>query len=122
MAGAFAVALLILFWVLRMGNGKAITRARGPAVNPLAYMSRFFAQPRLIAGWAFAVIRSTGWWVYVVYLPYFCIEQGLGNKVGGIALSLSNAMLFAAPFVLRLARRARWQRPHLPAPTPPSLV
>ena len=52
------------------------------------------------------MIRSTGWWVYVVYLPYFCIEQGLGNKVGGIALSLSNAMLFAAPFVLRLARRS----------------
>jgi MFS family permease len=106
MAGAFAVALLILFWVLRMGNGKAITRARGPAVNPLAYMSRFFAQPRLIAGWAFAVIRSTGWWVYVVYLPYFCIEQGLGKNVGGTALSISNALLFLAPVLLKFARRS----------------
>ncbi len=105
MAGCFAAALITAFWILRLGNGKLITKAAGPAVNPLAYLGRFFAQPRLIAGWLFASIRSTGWWVYVVYLPYFCIEQGLGNKVGGIALSLSNALLFAAPILLRLARR-----------------
>ena len=106
MAGCFAAALITTFWILRLGNGKQIAKAAGPAVNPLAYLGRFFAQPRLIAGWIFACIRSTGWWVYVVYLPYFCIEQGLGNKVGGIALSLSNAMLFTAPFLLRFARRA----------------
>lgn len=105
MAGSFAAALITAFWWLRLGNGKQITRAAGPAVNPLAYLGRFFAQPRLIAGWMFAVIRSTGWWVYVVYLPYFCIEEGLGNQVGGIALSLSNALLFAAPLILRMARR-----------------
>ena len=106
MAGAFAAALVTTFWILRLGNGKQIAKAAGPAVNPLAYLGRFFAQPRLIAGWLFAVIRSTGWWVYVVYLPYFCIEQGLGNKVGGVALSLSNALLFGAPILLGLARRS----------------
>ena len=106
MAGCFAAALITAFWILRLGDGKQIAKAAGPAVNPLAYLGRFFAQPRLIAGWSFAVIRSTGWWVYVVYLPYFCIEQGLGNKVGGVALSLSNALLFAAPLLLRLARRS----------------
>lgn len=106
MAGAFAVTLVALFWWLRLGNGKAIARARGPAVNPLAYLGRFFAQPRLIAGWSFAVIRSTGWWVYVVYLPYFCIEQGLGPNVGGTALSISNALLFLAPTLLKFARRS----------------
>lgn len=106
LAGGFAVALLTTFWILRLGNGKQIARAKRPAVNPLAYLGRFFAQPRLIAGWSFAVIRSCGWWVYVVYLPYFCIEQGLGNKVGGIALSLSNGLLFISPLMLRLARHA----------------
>lgn len=106
MAGGFAAALIVAFWILRLGNGKQIVKAAGPAVNPLAYLGRFFAQPRLIAGWIFASIRSTGWWVYVVYLPYFCIEQGLGNKVGGVALSISNAMLFAAPLLLAFARRS----------------
>ena len=106
LAGIFAMALLVTFWILRLGNGKAIARAHGPTINPLAYLGRFFAQPRLIAGWSFAVIRSTGWWVYVVYLPYFCIEQGLGKNVGGTALSISNSMLFLAPTLLELARRA----------------
>ncbi len=110
LAGTFALLLLAVFWVLRLGNGKQITRAKGPAVNPLGYLGRFFHQPRLIAGWFFAVMRSCGWWVYVVYLPIFCVEAGLGDHVGGIALSLSNAFLFAAPAVNRWARRLSVRR------------
>ena len=106
LAGGFAIALMTAFWILRMGNGKQITKAKRPAVNPLAYLGRFFQQKRLIAGWMFAVVRSVGWWVYVVYLPYFCIEQGLGNKVGGVALSLSNVLLFISPFMLTAVRRS----------------
>ena len=109
-AGAFALVLLVSFWVLRLGNGKQITRAKRPAVNPLGYLGRFFSQPRLIAGWMFAVMRSCGWWVYVVYLPIFCIEVGLGDKVGGIALSITNALLFAAPALNRLVRRLSVRR------------
>ncbi|MBL9051401.1 MAG: MFS transporter [Tabrizicola sp.] len=105
LAGTFALLLLTTFWILRLGNGKQIQRAKRPAVNPLGYLGRFFRQPRLIAGWMFAVMRSCGWWVYVVYLPIFCIEAGLGDKVGGIALSISNALLFAAPALNRLGRR-----------------
>ncbi|MGB8814601.1 MAG: MFS transporter [Paracoccaceae bacterium] len=104
-AGVFAVALLAAFWILRLGNGKQITRAKGPALNPLSYLGRFFMQPRLIAGWLFAVVRSCGWWVYVVYLPIFCIEAGLGDKVGGTALSISNALLFVSPLMAREVRR-----------------
>jgi hypothetical protein len=109
-AGGFAAILMVVFWVLRLGNGKQITRAKRPAVNPLGYLGRFFTQPRLIAGWMFAVMRSCGWWVYVVYLPIFCIEAGLGDKVGGIALSITNALLFAAPALNRLARRLSVRR------------
>lgn len=110
LAGSFAALLLVVFWVLRLGNGKQIQRAKGPALNPLAYLARFFRQPRLIAGWMFAVMRSCGWWVYVVYLPIFCIESGLGNKVGGVALSVSNALLFISPVMLRYARRTSVRR------------
>lgn len=110
LAGAFAVTLLVVFWILRLGNGKQIQRARRPAVNPLGYLGRFFRQPRLIAGWWFAVMRSCGWWVYVVYLPIFSIEAGLGDKVGGIALSITNALLFAAPAINRIGRRLSVRR------------
>jgi MFS family permease len=110
LAGGLALVLLATFWVLRLGNGKQISRARRPATNPLAFMGRFFAQPRLIAGWMFAVIRSCGWWVYVVYLPIFCIEAGLGDKVGGVVLSLSNALLFVTPLMLRVATKLSVRR------------
>jgi hypothetical protein len=109
-AMGFAVLLLTTFWLLRMGNGKLITRARAPAPNPLAYLGRFFRQPRLIAGWLFAVLRSSGWWVYVVYLPIFCIETGLGDQVASFAFSTSNAMLLFAPFMLRWMQRRGLRR------------
>lgn len=105
LAGAFAVAMVATFWRLRLGNGKQITRARRPAPNPLAYLGRFRQQPRLVAGWLFAVLRSCGWWVYAVYLPIFCIENGLGETLGGLAMSASNVLLFLTPFMLRLVHR-----------------
>lgn len=110
LAGVFALLLIAVFWKLRLGNGKQISRARAPAVNPLAYLGRFFAQPRLIAGWFFAVMRSCGWWVFVVYLPIYCIESGLGDRVGAMALSVSNGLLFTTPLMLRKVNQAgvRW--------------
>ena len=110
LAAAFALALLVTFWVLRLGNGKEISRAKGPPPNPVAFLGRFARQPRLIAGWLFAVIRSCGWWVYVVYLPIYCIEAGLGDKIAGVCLSITNALLFTSPLLLRLVKRATVRR------------
>lgn len=96
-----AVILLIVFISMRLGNGKLITRSSQKPRNPAVFIPRFIAQPRLIAGWLFAVIRSSAWWVYVVYLPIYAIENGLGDELGGIVLSISNAALFLTPFMLR---------------------
>lgn len=101
-----ASAMLVVFLYLRLGNGKLITRAREPAPNPLAFLGRFFQQPRLIAGWLFAVIRSCGWWAYVVYLPIFAVENGMGAQLGGTLLSFTNAALFSSPILLR------WMQSH----------
>ncbi len=105
LSAALAIAVVATFWRMRLGNGRQITRAKAPAVNPLAFLGRFRAQPRLVAGWLFAMIRSCGWWVYIVYLPIFCIEAGYGDRLAGIMLSLSNAMLFTTPLMLRLVHR-----------------
>ncbi|NND17200.1 MAG: MFS transporter [Silicimonas sp.] len=104
-AALAAATMLLIFLVMRLGNGKLITkRSRAPA-NPFAYFSRFFAQPRLVTGWTFAVVRSCGWWVYVVYLPIFAVQNGLGSQLGGIALSITNAALFFTPLMLRFMQR-----------------
>lgn len=99
------ITFLTIFWILRLGNGKLITKAKGPAPNPFFFLRQFFSQPRLVAGWIFAVLRSCGWWVYVVYLPIYAVENGLNEQTGGIALSLTNGMLFSTPLMLRWMQR-----------------
>jgi ACDE family multidrug resistance protein len=104
-AAIAASVMLLIFLVMRLGNGKLITKSHRPPANPLAYFGRFVAQPRLVTGWIFAVVRSCGWWVYVVYLPIYAVQNGLGSQLGGIALSMSNAALFLAPLMLRFMQR-----------------
>jgi ACDE family multidrug resistance protein len=96
-----ALLMLGAFFYMRMGNGKLITRAKSAPPNPVAYLGRFFRQPRLVAGWLFAVIRSCGWWAYVVYLPIFAVERGMGEQLGGAVMSVTNASLFLTPLMLR---------------------
>lgn len=105
-AAIAASAMLLIFLVMRLGNGKLITKSRRPPANPLAYFGRFIAQPRLVTGWIFAVVRSCGWWVYVVYLPIYAVQSGLGSQLGGVALSISNAALFLTPLMLRFMQRS----------------
>ncbi|MFN3936173.1 MAG: MFS transporter [Gemmobacter sp.] len=100
-AAGLACILLAVFWYLRLGNGKLIARARAPAPNPLAYLARFAAQPRLVVGWTFAVMRSSAWWVFVVYLPIFAVEAGLDARIGGASLSAASLLLFTTPVMLR---------------------
>ncbi len=108
LAGGFALLLVGTFLRLDLGDGKAVGAAG--ARPPLAFVRRFLRRPRLVAGWTFATIRSCGWWVYIVYLPYFCINEGLGETVGGAAVSASNATLFATPWLLRLVQRLSVRR------------
>lgn len=93
--------LLIIFLKLHLGDGKVINKAKSSTPNPLAYLPLFFKQPRLIAGWILAVVRSCAWWVYVVYLPIFAVENGFSEQAGGLALSITNGLLFATPLMLR---------------------
>ncbi len=101
LSSVLATCILAAFWYLRLSDGRQIMRARAPSANPLAYLPRFFAQPRLVAGWLFAVTRSVGWWVYIVYLPIFAVENGFDEKVGGTLLSISNGFLFLTPLMLK---------------------
>jgi ACDE family multidrug resistance protein len=101
-AAAFAGLMLLAMRRLRLGDGKPVGAA-GP--RALGYLARFLRRPRLVAGWIFAMIRSAGWWVYIVYLPLFCIQNGLGETVGGAAVSGTSLLLFATPWLLRLVQR-----------------
>jgi len=96
--------LLLVFWVYRLGDGKAIQRGSSVQANPFAYLFRFMRQPRLIAGWIFAVMKSCGWWIYILYLPIYAVENGHSEQLGGALLSLSNAFLFLTPLIIKAMR------------------
>jgi MFS family permease len=96
--------LLIVFWIYRLGDGKAIHRGGSVQTNPFGYLFRFVHQPRLIAGWTFAVMKSCGWWVYILYLPIYAVENGHSEQLGGALLSLSNAFLFLTPLIIKAMR------------------
>jgi MFS transporter, ACDE family, multidrug resistance protein len=96
--------LLLVFWVYRLGDGKAIQRGAVAQPNPFAYLFQFLRQPRLIAGWTFAVMKSCGWWVYILYLPIYAVENGHSEQLGGALLSLSNGFLFLTPLFIRVLR------------------
>jgi MFS family permease len=96
--------LLVVFWIYRLGDGKAINGGGKSPRNPFAYLYRFLRQPRLIAGWTFAVMKSGGWWVYILYLPIYAVENGHSEQLGGALLSLSNAFLFLTPLIIKTMR------------------
>lgn len=106
LVGVAAALIVLLVAKTPLGNGKAIAKAKTAGrSHPLAHVQRFFAQPRLVTGWLIPVIRSCGWWFYFVYVGIFALENGLGEKVGGVASSLANMGLFMAPLMLRWMRR-----------------
>lgn len=101
---------LAVFWYLRLGNGKVITKAQRQTANPLAYLPRFFQQPRLVAGYLFAIVRSMAWWIYIIYVPIYVVEVGYSEEVGGFLVSLANAILFITPLMLKWMQRRSIRR------------
>jgi len=99
-----ALMMLASIWIMGMGSTRLPTRTSGPSPNPLHYLRRFVAQPRLVGGWLLAVLRSCGWAIYLVYVGIFAIQGGLSDQVGGLAASLASMGLFAAPLMLRWMR------------------
>jgi predicted MFS family arabinose efflux permease len=95
-AGA-AVALLILFWSLRLGENAMLTPMRRPPPSPVKYLPRFFAQPRLRLAWTLAAARSSWWSMFYVYTPIFAVTSGLGAETGGILVSIGTGWIWLVP-------------------------
>jgi MFS family permease len=97
-----AVVLLVLFWWLRLTE---LTPSRRKPPNPLHYLPRFFAQPRLRLAWGLAGARSAWWSTFYVFTPIFAVESGLGAEVGGAIASIGTAWIFLVPLWGWVGRR-----------------
>lgn len=100
-----AATMLSLIWLMNMGSTERASPVGTVSSNPLRYLRRFFAQPRLIAGWYLVVVRSCAWSVYLVYVGIFAIQSQLSERIGGLTASLASTALFFAPLMLRWIKR-----------------
>jgi MFS family permease len=94
---AASVAVIALFWSLRLGENAVITSTRRPPPSPARYLRRFFAQPRLRLAWTLAAARSAWWNMFFVYTPIFAVTSGLGAETGGVIVSIGSAWMWMVP-------------------------
>ncbi|MFI4988299.1 MAG: MFS transporter, partial [Alphaproteobacteria bacterium] len=104
-AGVAALALLALFWVIRFGENTVLQAMRRPPPNPVRYLRRYFAQPRLRLAWVLAAGRAAWWSMFFIYAPIFAVTSGLGAEGGGAVVSLGAACMWSVPLWGWLGRR-----------------
>ena len=103
-AAAAAVMLAAAFWLLRLAE-RSPPNARRTAPNPLRYLPRFFAQPRLRLAWALAAGRSGWWGMFFIYAPILAVTSGLGEEAGGAIVSIGTGWIWLVPIWGLVAQR-----------------
>jgi MFS family permease len=101
----FVAALVIAFWYARMKEKLSPATTRTPPANPLKFIARFVAQPRLRLAWFIAFSRSTFWSTLFIYGPLLIVISGHGNEYGGLLVSIANALLATTFLWGRLSNR-----------------
>jgi len=97
-----AVVILLLgsyFFYLRFSDNPALGGKRVAVANPIRYLPRFFAQPRMTLVYLLSAMRSGWWTMYFIYVPIFCVTAGLGETVGGALVSLAVSFVMATPLL-----------------------
>lgn len=96
LVGVFAIAMLGFFWFLRISENPAVTAPLKRPPNPIRYLPRFFAQPRLRLAWGLAIGR-TGWWVmFFIYAPIYLTTNGYSPETSGLIVSIGVGSMFLA--------------------------
>ncbi len=102
---AAAVAVLGLFWALRLGENAMLTSTRRPPLSPARYLLRYFAQPRLRLAWTLAAARNAWWSMLYVYAPIFAVTSGLSAETGGLIVSIGTGWIWLVPLWGWVGRR-----------------
>lgn len=92
-----ALALLAYFWFLRISDSPAIASGRRRAASPRQFIARFFAQPRLLLAWLISFCRYAWWAMFMIYVPIYAVQSGLGEMAGGLIVSLGAGFTFLMP-------------------------
>jgi MFS family permease len=75
------------------------------SMNPLGIIRRFIAQPRLRLAYGLILARSSWWTMFIIYMPIYSEQTGLGELTGAAIVSIGTAWTFSVPFWGWVARR-----------------
>ncbi len=95
-SAGWAAILIAAFWFFRLSDTATIIPAKAPPANPLDFVPRFLAQPRLLLAWMIAFGRSGFWGTLFVYGPIMMQRSGEGAEAAGLLVSLSQVLLISA--------------------------
>jgi MFS family permease len=110
-SAGFALALLGYFWFLRMTENPTLApnpmsmATALPATNPLRFLRRYFAQPRLFLAFVLAVGRAGWWMMFFIYAPIYAVSSGMTAETGGWIVAAGSASMFAVTFWGWVGRR-----------------
>ena len=77
----------------------------GASGNPVAYIMRFFSQPRLALSYTLSLGRYAWWAMFYIYVPIYTTSTELGATVGGMLVSAGTAATWLAPLWGKLGRQ-----------------
>jgi MFS family permease len=93
----FMLIAVVWFRALALQH-TTIPATRAQSVNPLKYLPRYFSQPRLRLAYGLALARS-GWWaMFIIYVPIYAAQSGLGELTGAALVSIGTAWTLSVPF------------------------
>lgn len=110
LSGGISLLLLAYLQLIKVPRARFDRKAAGAGTNPLRFVRRFFAQPRLALAWLLSVGRAAWWNMFYIYAPIYAVATGLGAEAGGLISSIGSAGLFTVTFWGWLGRRKgiRW--------------
>ena len=105
LVGVAMLALLTLFWSMRLADNPSLQPGTAPPSTPLSFVRRFASQPRLVLSWILALGRN-GWWVmFFMYAPIYTTSVGYRPEIGGALVSLGLAPMLMVRVWGRIAQR-----------------
>ena len=101
-----AILGLALFAYFRfLGVTEKPVRNPAATINPLRFVRRYAAQPRLVLAWLLITGRECWWVTFFIYTPILAVTQGLSEETGGLIVSAGLGMLLLVPLWGWVGRR-----------------
>jgi len=103
-SGLFVFLAIVYFRAL--GLDKVVlppSKSRG--FNPLQYLRQYIRQPRLNLAYGLVLARSAWWAMFVIYVPIYAVQSGLGELTGAAIVSMGTVWTLSLPFWGWMVRR-----------------